>query len=136
MSTMTHTPEQKKAWHAGKRKSAIARIERMLVEQKATKALEEKRVAELDEAGQREEAKLAKRRKRNIERKAKRTKGLPYFRCKVADMIPARRGFPGSGVIALEHPTRGRVHVVAADRVNVERWVPEAFRKMMLGEAV
>ena len=69
-----------------------------------------------------------------------RTKGEAFSRCRVDEMIPAHPALPGSGVIVLVHPTRkatkGRRHVIAADRAACERWVPKALHGIMLGEAV
>lgn len=136
---MTHTEEQKKAWHAAKRTGKQRRIEAMIAGMKAP-GRTPRTEADLKAASDAGDMKLVGEImaiRRNDVRRATRTKGQPYSRCKVADLIPARSSiFPGSGIIVLTHPTRGTTHLLAANRENVKRWVPKALQQVILGEKV
>lgn len=90
------------------------------------------------EAGDTARAKLIRARIQNLKRKSSRTKGLPYSRCRLLEVVPGRRkGEPG--VFAIDHPTRKRpvtAHVATEGLMKVFMpSAPENIRKAMLGVA-
>lgn len=53
----------------------------------------------------------------------RRTKGLPFSKCLLADMTPAPK--PGTpATLTLKHPTKGRVHRLHATPALVELFYP------------
>lgn len=107
------------------------RVEEILKEQRAEQAAaydlmdtHEKRAAD----------KLRKRQAVNREKRANRTKGLPFSRCKLVNMsVSTQRGIPGT--ITAKHPKTGYKQLVADEdllRVFMPS-APASFYAAMLG---
>ncbi len=96
---------------------------------KTRRAEQQAKVAALFESG---EATPSPRRSR---RWVGRTKGRAFSRCQLIETIPALPGQPA--VFLVQHPTKGRIHAVAATPESLSVFAPSLpakFAAVMLGQ--
>lgn len=79
---------------------------------------------------------LRNRQARNAERRATRTKGKAFSRCRLVSVHPGAPEIGQPGAFTVEHPTRGKRHTIAATVETMRVFMPSApktLRAAMLG---